>query len=359
MLRRLLAWAGRNERHLGAIVFLAGFITDIIAFTLLDVSIVNAIFAVYLGVAGLAILLGHVLASQEEAAPSTVMRTITVLSPLVAQYFIGNLLSGFLIFYTKSADPFASWPFLLVLLLVFVGNEWFRKYKDRIAFIAVLYFFALYAYVIFALPLFWRELGPGIFLGSTGLALGIFALYLGILFRLGRKRLLQAFPRIIASVLVITGVVVGSYFTGLVPPIPLTLAEGGIYNHIVREGGTYVLTGTPQRVWWDIRPDVVYTSPGETLYAYSAIAAPVRFGAGVVHRWQQYDDTKNAWVTKSRIAFPIEGGREGGYRAYSLIENHTPGEWRVRVETENGLVIGQIRFTLSTEQGPARTTTTR
>ena len=70
MVKRVLAWAQRNERHLGAIVFVWGFITDIIAFVLLDISIVNIVFAAYLALAALAIFLGHLLSAHSPASPS-------------------------------------------------------------------------------------------------------------------------------------------------------------------------------------------------------------------------------------------------------------------------------------------------
>lgn len=345
-MRRILAWAQRNERHLGAVVFVWGFITDIIAFVFLDISIVNVVFMVYLALAALAIFLGHLLSSRAPAHPSVRYRSALVLLPLAAQYLIGNLLSGFLIFYTKSSVLGASWPFLVLLAVIFIGNEWFRKYKDRITFMAVLLFFTTYAYVIFALPLFMRALSPFIFLLSTALALGAFVVYLFFLYQAGRMKLAQSILPIVGSSLIITLLVVGAYFSGLIPPIPLTVKESGIYHDVVREGTEYVLTAEPGRDWYDPRPTVLHVTSGQSLSAFAAVFAPIRFGAVVVHRWQRYDEEKRVWVTHSKIAFPISGGRLDGYRGYSEITSATPGEWRLRVETENGQIIGQRRFTV-------------
>ena len=46
----------------------------------------------------------------------------------------------------------------------------------------------------------------------------------------------------------------------------------------------------------------------------------------------------------SRIA--IEGGRDGGYRGYSIKTNLPDGEWRCVVETEKGLVVGEVYFSV-------------
>lgn len=352
MVKRTLAWAQRNERHLGAVVFVWGFITDIIAFVFLDIAVVNIVFAVYLALAALAIFLGHLLSSRAPAHPSVRYRSALVLLPLVAQYLIGNLLSGFLIFYTKSSVLGASWPFLVLLAVIFIGNEWFRKYKDRITFMAVLLFFTAYAYAIFALPLFVRALGPFIFLGSTAIALGAFGLYLLLLYRAGRMKLAESVLPIIGSSLVITVLVVSAYFSGLIPPIPLTLKEAGIYHSIERSTAGYQLTGERERAWYDPRPQVLHLAPGEPLAAFAAVFAPIRFGAVVVHRWQRYDEESRAWVTQSRISFPIAGGRLEGYRGYSEIPSPVPGEWRLRVETENGQIIGQRRFRVERASAP-------
>lgn len=353
MVKRILAWAQRNERHLGAVVFVWGFITDIITFVFLDIAVVNVVFAAYLALAALAIFLGHLLSSRAPENPSVRYRSALVLLPLAAQYLIGNLLSGFLIFYTKSSVLGASWPFLVLLAVIFIGNEWFRKYKDRITFMAVLLFFTAYAYAIFALPLFLRALGPAVFILSTAVALGAFALYLLVLYRAGRMKLAQSVLPIAGSSLVITVLVVSAYFSGLIPPIPLTLKEAGIYHDVERQGDAYVLTGEPERPWYDPRPQVLHVPAGQPLSAFGAVFAPIRFGAVVVHRWQRYDEEKRAWVTQSRISFPIAGGRSDGYRGYSEIPSPVPGEWRLRVETENGQVIGQRRFSVERASGPA------
>ncbi len=86
--KKILAWAQRNERHLGAIVFIGGFITDVVTFVLLDISLVNLVFAGYLVLAAAAILLGHFLASHPPKNQNTLYRSALVISPLFAQYLI-------------------------------------------------------------------------------------------------------------------------------------------------------------------------------------------------------------------------------------------------------------------------------
>ncbi len=351
-MKSILAWFQMNERHLGAFVFIIGFATDVATFTLLDLSAVNLLFAFYLAAAALCILFSHLLVSLDGKG-GTVRRTFLVVLPLVAQYLLGNLLSGFLIFYTKSSVLLVSWPFIVLLLLVFIGNEWFRKYRDRIVFFTTLFFFALYAYAIFALPLFLNALGPWVFIGSTLAASGAFAVFLLLLWRCGKARLASSIMPIIGSALAILIVVVASYFTGLVPPIPITLKDGGIYHQVERRDGNYILQAEPQKPFWDPHAQIVHTVSGQPLYAFTAVFAPIRFSASVVHRWDRYDEKKKRWVTASRITFPIAGGRAEGYRGYSAQSDLAPGRWRVSVETPGGQVIGQLRFTVENGALPA------
>ncbi len=350
-LTRLLKWAERNERHLGAVVFVFGFVTDLFAFTLLPVAVVNIAFLGYLFLAGAFTLGSHYFSG---ARTHVVMwrRTLAVVFPLGAQYAIGSLLSGCLIFYTKSSTVLVSWPFLLILALVFIGNEYFRTYHKHLAFQATLFFFALYAYAIFAVPLVFGELGPVVFLTSTVVSLFAFALFLLLLARIHRPGFTRSLRYVVMGTAGIVLAMNICYFTGLIPPIPLTLPHAGIYHSVEHRNGQYHLTSEPVRPWWDIRPQVIHHTPGAPLYAFSSVSAPIQFGTSVTHIWERYDERNTRWVTYNRIAFPISGGRDAGYRGYSLASNPEAGKWRVTIQAANRQVIGRIYFTVETVAVP-------
>lgn len=342
-MQRLLTFVQRNEHRLSTLVFVVGFVADVITFTFLELPVVNLIFVAYLLLAALFTFLTHAF-RRYAMHPSAVRRGIAVLAPLATSFTIGGLLSGFLIFYTKSAAVSVSWPFLLMLALIFFGNEFFRSYKSHIAFQTVLFFFALYAYFIFALPLYVNRMGPEIFIWSTVFALLLFALFLAILSFTGRRRLEATLPRIIGGAAFVTLTVTLLYFSGLVPPIPLTVKESGIYHHIARTGDEYQITHERFGRWSRFVERTVHHVPGTPLYAYSAVFAPSAFSANVVHRWERYDETQKQWVRQSMVAFTLSGGRAGGYRGYSIKSDPAPGTWRVSIETTEGQVIGRLRF---------------
>lgn len=339
---RSLSFAAQHERRLGAVLFALGFLTDFFTFGILPVEIVNLIFLGYLALAAVCALGAQMFppASQDVL---WWRRAASVIFPLGVQYAYGGLLSGFVVFYTAHSVVAASWPFLLFVTLVYAGNEYFRMYKHYFVFQTTLFFFVLYAYAIFGLPLYLGKLGPLVFLGSTVAALLVFAAFLWLLYALNRARVLES-ARVLAKTCVgIVAFVSISYFSGFIPPIPLVLADSGMYHSLTRSGENYAVLGEYPAPWWHFGAVTVHHVPGEFLYAYSAVAAPVRFGSTIVHRWERKDDT-SGWVTESTISFPIVGGREGGYRGYSAKGALAPGLWRVSVETKSGQVIGRIPF---------------
>lgn len=341
MIKALLAWAKRNERWLSSLFFLSGFVGDIIAFTLLEVSIVNLIFAVYLVLGGAAILLAHYLSSRPKEGK--LRQSLLVLLPLFIQYEIGAILSGSLIFYTKSAALGVSWPFLLLLAIVFFGNEVFRSYREHLAFQTTLFFFGFYAYVVFAMPLLLGKLGPSIFVLSSAIALSVFLFFLLALYRAGKSRLQKAFKQITAASIIIVVLMNGAYFTGLIPPLPLGLKDARVYHLVERVPNGYRVLSEGEREWWEFfREETVHHTPGAPLYVYSAVFAPVRFSATVVHEWEYLKDGK--WQVRNRVSFPVSGGRAEGYRGYSLKSNPEPGRWRVSIKTQEGQTIGRYGF---------------
>jgi hypothetical protein len=86
---------------------------------------------------------------------------------------------------------------------------------------------------------------------------------------------------------------------------------------------------------------------GEPVYAFSAIFSPKNLNITIVHEWQHYDEIQKKWVTGSTINLPVVGGRDGGFRTYSMRYNLATGKWRVNVKTPQGQTIGVLRFTIT------------
>jgi len=355
---RTLAWAKRNERWLSSAFFVFGFLDHLITFGAFSLHTEILIFEVYLGFAAFCTLLAHLTSGR---SGGRLVRAVSVLAPLFAQLTIGGVLAGFVVFYGKSSVISVSWPFLALLALIFIGNEALRDYRELLVFQTVLFYFSLYALAIFALPAYVGTIGERVFLESTALSIGIFAVFLLVLGLLGWQRLRRTLLQIVLASALLTGAIVAAYVTDVIPPLPLTLTEGGVYHSIVHTGDTYALRGEEPQPWYDVfHEEVVHHQSGTPLYAYSAIFAPGSFTTSVVHEWQRYDEKAEKWVPQSVVAFSLTGGREDGYRGYSLKSDPAPGKWRVLVKTLDGQTIGRFDFeVVDTENEPELETENR
>lgn len=357
----LLTWAQKNERHLGALVFVFGFATDIFTFGELELSWVSLVFVGYLLITAIAILITHNLYSKDTSSERPVQKTFRIMSPLVAQFCIGSLLSGTLIFYTRSATLFVSWPFLFLLVIIFFGNEYLRKYKERLTFQAIQFFIVIYSYTLFALPFYTHTLTKQSFLFSTLITLGVSFLFFCLLFYIGKQRFIDSFKRLLGACTLLTLILIGSYYTGILPPLPLSLKDVGVYHTLERTGTEYILQKEPDAPWYRLfATQIVHVKTGELLYGYSAVFAPGAFSTDLMHTWERYDSVERKWVLQSKIAFPLSGGRDAGYRGYSYISAPEPGLWRLSVLSESEQVLGRVQFQVeNVDTDPALETITK
>jgi hypothetical protein len=92
------------------------------------------------------------------------------------------------------------------------------------------------------------------------------------------------------------------------------------------------------------------------VYVFTSVFAPTRLSTTITHEWQFKEPTTGEWVDVSEVSFPIQGGRDGGYRGYTLEDVTVPGLWRVNVRTSDDRLIGKVTFTI--QDVAARATTT-
>jgi hypothetical protein len=356
-LRNLWAWIQKNERHIATVVFFGGTTTDILTLTKVSLSYGIELLGLYTVLAVAATIAEHYL-YLHEATEGPFLRGLRLLAAFFAEFIIGCLLSGIFVFYTRSAALIASWPFIVLLVAMLFGNEFLlRGRRERLTFRSLLIFFTLYAYVIFALPTFLHHIGMYTFLESSVVTVVVFFLFLCILGVLGWKRLKDSLLEIIIGAVAILALVNVSYFTGIIPPIPLALRDASVYHsitHATDSAGDSVYDVQAEAStdpWWDFLhaiPTTVHIVPGSSLSVYSAVFAPIALTTAIVHRWQWYDPQTQKWTTRAEIAFPIDGGRDGGYRGYSTLLNLTPGKYRVSIELLSGQVVGVLNFNVET-----------
>jgi hypothetical protein len=127
--------------------------------------------------------------------------------------------------------------------------------------------------------------------------------------------------------------------------VPLSLKEAEVAYFIEKTDEAYLVETEEKRLWDRlISSSKIYITDQDKVYFFSSVFAPSLLETDIVHRWQYYDEKKKRWTDRTVISFPIVGGRDGGYRGYSLSDSVFPGSWRVKVETAQGHVIGKKNF---------------
>jgi hypothetical protein len=146
------------------------------------------------------------------------------------------------------------------------------------------------------------------------------------------------------SVVSIFAIINVLYFANIIPPIPLAMKELGVYHSVTKLNGEYLLT-EEQRSWWDVwRYRTVHLKSGEVAYVFGSVFAPTALETQVTHVWEFYDVSLGEWVEKDSVSFDILGGRDGGYRGYTLKRDIEEGLWRVNVESNRRQLIGRLHF---------------
>ncbi|MFO1248295.1 MAG: DUF2914 domain-containing protein [Alphaproteobacteria bacterium] len=350
-----IGWARRHERKISALSLAGGFAFDSWAFGRIDHAATQAVFIVYLLVAGIAIAVLHVLESRPDGRkPSDQTRTILV---AVTQFALGCLLSGFCVFYIRSASITSSWPFLLAMAAIFIGNEYMRRYHSRLLFSALLFFFSLYSYAILLVPVVIGRIGRIPFLISGAIAVVVFFFFMRSLARLGHERYRGARMQIFAGMVLITIFLNAAYFLRLLPPLPLVLTDAGVYHEVKRVGADFQARQEEEPAEWQAlfgTHAIMHVQKGAKLYLYNAVFAPRGLRTRIVHEWQWLQPGKG-WVSQQRISVPITGGREDGFRYYTTKTAPTPGQWQVNILTGDGRSVGRVRFAVEEQAVPPAT----
>ncbi|MBI2086573.1 MAG: DUF2914 domain-containing protein [Candidatus Zambryskibacteria bacterium] len=265
--------------------------------------------------------------------------------PNILQFGFGALLGAFFIFYFRSAALVTAWPFLLIILAAMVANELFQKRYARLAFQLSFFYLSVFSFLIFLLPLLLHSIGAMAFLFSGAVSIVAIWVFVNIMKRFAREKFLENRThiwRLIAIIFISVNVL---YFTNLIPPIPLSLKDIGIYHSIARNSaGDYLVSGEEKGLieFFHLR-EKVHWSEGQPLYAYSAIFSPGSLNTNIVHEWQ-FRNKAGEWTTSTRIPISISGGRTEGFRTYSTKYNLSPGLWRVNVATQRGQLLGRKTF---------------
>ncbi len=353
-LMRIPAFArsyAKIEKYVPVLVFALGFLWDTFTMTRVDNIVDHVILLLYL--TSLGIMICYTLRRQTGGERPAFIRRLEPYFLWAIQFAQGGLLSSFVIFYFKSVSLTRTLFFFVILLVLFVGNEFLHHRLENPSLLAVLYSFCLLSYLSIFLPTVLARIDHWVFLLagliSVAVSTSIFTLGYAHPHPGSAKHLLAAVACIAATFLVVNVL----YFANLIPPVPLALKDAGIYHKVVRTPGGYEVSYARPPFWrmWKRWDDPFYYSPGESVSCYTAIYAPPRMSIRLMHVWS-YDDPASGWTVMSRIPFDISKSREAGYRWISRKQSVIPGRWRVEVQTYHGRTLGKIDFDIVLSPDP-------
>ena len=346
LLNKFSDYYKKFEIYISLIGFSFGLIFTFLTLTRVDAFWENFWIIINLLIVAVGILAMTLFENKAEQKNEEEKNKINFYLTLIIQFAFGGLFATYFVFYVQSASFSDSWFFILILLFLLIGNEVWKKYYERLSFQISFFFLSLYLFLTFLLPVIFHRLGADLFVLA-----GILSLIITFFFTLLLRKFSQEKFKVSHNILKIS---LGSifilmnvlYFTDIIPPIPLSLNQVGVYHSIVKDGKGNYLVELESSVWQDYfkRYPVFHKRPGETVYVFSAIFSPVKFATEIVHQWQYYDEVKKEWIDSSKISLPITGGRAEGYRTYSLKYDITQGYWRVKVLTSSGQTLGKINF---------------
>jgi len=329
----------KYERVMIPSMLVFGFVLDYITFKNIQVKTALTVLFAYFIIAGISIAFIHFYDANKI---SQKLKFIRLFVPLIIQFTFGALLGATFIFYWFSASVSASWPFFIIILFLMISNEIFRRYFKRIVIHISVYYFISFAFLSIVLPFIFNSLDAKLFLFAGIISLIFIYAYIQLLSK-AQPRVRGYKSDLIKIILTIFVVMNALYFANIIPPIPLSLRDSGVYHQVKRSGADYVLTQEKENFLQKIIPGkTIHINKGERVYVYTSIFAPSDLKTKIFHHWEYYDGDN--WIEKDKLSFNINGGRKDGYRGYSLKSAVFPGKWKVYVRTEQGKTLGIVSF---------------
>lgn len=331
-----------HERALLPAFLFFGFIIDSFTLTRVDGIFDNILLLTYLILAGLSIILLY------SHGGNSLIKKIRIFSPFLIQYAFGAIFSGLLIFYSRSSDFVTSLPFLLILIVLFLGNDILHRKYNRLVFQASIFYIATFSYMNLITPIIVKRINIWTFFLGSLLSVLIIWGFIKILQKVEvSKKVIENIGKSVSAILSLFLIL---YFANIIPPIPLSLKDGFIANHIERNFSDEYIISTEEKPWYLFfkkHTNTVHIEDGSSAYFFSSVFAPTDLKSTIYHEWSFYNTNTSRWESTDRIRIDIVGGRYNGFRGFSQKSNLQKGLWRVDVETTSRQVIGRVRFKIN------------
>lgn len=322
--------------------FLFGFLIDSMFLPEAESVHTKEIGALYMIIVSLSILMREYIVSRNRATKIEGFLH-SVFSYIIA-FFSGSLLSFVFIYFFRSASLAVSWPLFLILIAIMVLNEFFSSRSFRFLLDIAVLFAVNTFFVLFMLPIFLKRQSDEIFLVSLGVSF-LFSLFYIYLLKLVSETLKDLIFDVYKIAFAAPAIIFTFYFLNVIPPVPLSTKSADVYHFIdKKEDGSYLVLGEAKPFLSFLKTKKFHYTDGEKVYFFSAVSAPTGLQSELSHVWEKYDEETKSWQTKLDLHYSLIGGRDGGYRSYSMIENLSEGKWRVSAKVGERRTVGVVYF---------------
>lgn len=335
----------KHQKYAPIIFFIGGFIFD--SFTLGRIDRLYDLIVLSLHMSLLSITLYLYNVADDGKWKNTWLEKYVEYFPLAIQFFFGGLSGAYVIYFSRSVSLSKTVCFFIILVTLFLANEFLKKRISNKYLQFSIYFFISFTFFAFMIPVLAKEMNTNIFLISGLVSLACTLTLIIFIYSVSPSTRAEIhFGKIIGLILSIYFSINSFYFFKLIPPVPLALEAGIVAHHVAIENNTYIVTyeADSQDIFWrDHNLKFNYT-PTENVYVFSSIFAPTALQQSIIHRWKWYNKAQEKWEVADDIEFEITGGRNNGYRGYTYKNNIKEGEWEVEVLTKEELILGIIEF---------------
>lgn len=304
--------------HTTTIIFIIGFVFDAIMLPDIEHPITRYIGLAHICVVAFFIMFREWVISRNTA--SSLEQKMYSLSSFLISFSSGAALSFILVYSFRSAAILTSWPLLLLLVLCIIANELVSTHDFRFTLDIGVLLVAVLFFVIFNLPLLLNTQNDITFAISVGVSVVISLIYLFLLQFTSESASYEA-PRTYALAVGIPMFVGMLYFLNVIPAVPLSLREAGVYHSIVRtDDGDFIADQEEDtrflKKYRMSKYHIVNTYDG--IYFFSNINTPAMLTAPVSHVWEYYDNTTHSWIVSTKISFDIQGGEKRGIELFHI-----------------------------------------
>lgn len=352
---RLLSFHTRHKKVVPIGSFIGGFAYDTYTLQRIDLWLDNLQMLGYLLLSASALMVIGMI--EQDRLKKEYMVSRKEILFVILHFCLGGLFSAYTIYYFKSASISQSYVFVGLMILIWLMNEFKPKQISQLKILSLLHFFCSFTFITFFLPILTHRMNVWMFLlgglislvCTTGIWYVILRKDLFLFDDQGKEALVPPFSLFIILLFL--------YSMNWIPPVPLSLIDIGIYRGVQRtDDGQYLVRyKQPGLIEFGKKDDRVFEyTEGDTVFCYTAIFAPTDMRQNIIHHWE-FQNADKQWQTTDRIAYPMVGGRDGGWRGYSMKRQLQIGYWRINVLTEDNLILGRVQLTLvKTEAKPTQ-----